>query len=71
MMRSPGPQKKKCKTWRDHLDERMMRLRYSDETMIHFRKSKDYMNITKLDFKNNEDCINGVIEVEEMREADG
>lgn len=48
-----------------------MRLRYSDETMIHFRKSKDYMNITKLDFKNNEDCINGVIEVEEMREADG
>ena len=42
----------------------MMRLRYSDESMIHFKKSKDYLDIAKVKFKNNEDDVNGVMEVE-------
>lgn len=53
------------KTWRDRLDERMLRLRYSDESMIHFRKSKNYMNLPKMHFKDNSDMINGVLEVDE------
>lgn len=53
------------KTWRDRLDERMLRLRFSDESMIHFRKSKDYLNLPKMNFKNNTDMVNGLMEVDE------
>lgn len=43
----------------------MMRLKYSDESMIHFRKSKNYLNIAKMNFKDNSDCVNGVFEINE------
>lgn len=43
----------------------MMRLKYSDESMIHFRKSNKYLNITRMNFKDNSDLINGVFEVNE------
>lgn len=43
----------------------MMRLRYSDESMIHFRKSKNYLSIDKINFKNNADDVNGLVEVDE------
>ena len=49
----------------DSLDDRMMRLKYSDESMIHFRKSKNYLNIAKMNFKDNSDCVNGVFEINE------
>ena len=42
-----------------------MRLRYSDESMIHFKKSNNYLNIHKMNFKNNDDNINGLVEVDE------
>lgn len=62
------PRSKEIKmTWRDRLDERMLRLRYSDESMIHFRKSKEYMNLPKMNFKDNSDMINGVLEVDESK----
>jgi hypothetical protein len=51
-------EKQKKKTWRDELDERMMRLKYSDESMIHFKKSNNYLNIHKVNFKNNDDDVN-------------
>ena len=57
--------KQKKKTWRDELDERMMRLRYSDESMIHFKKSNNYLNIHKINFKNNDDDVNGLVEIDE------
>lgn len=43
----------------------MLRLRYSDESMIHFRKSKNYLNITRMNFKDNTDMVNGVMEIDE------
>ena len=43
----------------------MMRLKYSDESMIHFRKSKNYLNIAKMNFKDTSDCVNGVFEIDE------
>ena len=45
-----------------------MRLRYSDESMIHFKKSDQYMNIDKINFRNTEDIINGVFEINEDAE---
>jgi len=59
--------RKKKKTWLDSLDERMQRLKYSDESMIHFRKSKNYMNITKMNFVDKSDDVNGVYEVDETK----
>jgi hypothetical protein len=49
------------------LDERMHRLKYSDESMIHFRKSKNYLEIARLNFKDNSDCVNGLIEIDETK----
>jgi hypothetical protein len=49
----------------DRLDERMTRLKYSDESMIHFRKSKNYVSIERMNFKDNSDEINGVFEIDE------
>jgi hypothetical protein len=60
-----APARMKKKTWMDSLDDRMMRLKYSDESMIHFRKSKNYLNIAKMQFKDTSDCVNGVFEVDE------
>lgn len=62
---------KSNKTWRDHLDERMMRLRFSDESMIHYRKSNDYMSITRMNFKDTADDVNGCIEVEDAEKKEG
>ena len=62
-----APARKKKKTWSDSLDERMHRLKYSDESMIHFRKSKSYMNIAKMNFKDNSDEINGIFEIDEAK----
>ena len=60
-----APMRRKKKTWMDELDERMTRLKYSDESMIHFKKSKNYLNIAKVNFKDNSDQINGVFEIDE------
>lgn len=60
----PPPRQKK-KTWMDSLDDRMMRLKYSDESMIHFKKSKNYLNIAKMNFRDTSDCVNGVFEINE------
>jgi len=51
----------------DSLDERMQRLKYSDESMIHFRKSKNYLNITKMNFVDKSDQVNGVYEIDESK----
>ena len=53
----------------DRLDERMTRLKYSDESMIHFRKSKNYVSIERMNFKDNSDEINGVFEIDENQES--
>jgi len=42
----------------------MQRLKYSDESMIHFKKSNAYMDITKMNFRDNSDEINGIFEVD-------
>jgi len=42
-----------------------MRLKYSDESMIHFKKSNNYLNIHKVNFKNNDDDVNGLVEIDE------
>lgn len=55
----------KKKNWADSLDERMNRLKYSDEQMMHFRKSKSFLNITRINFKDTSDEVNGVFEVDE------
>ena len=48
----------------------MMRLKYSDESMIHFRKSKNYLNVAKMNFKDTSDCVNGVFEIDEENIGD-
>ena len=63
-----GPERRKKKTWSDSLDERMQRLKYSDESMIHFRKSKNYMNIAKMNFNDKTDDINGLFEIDETKQ---
>jgi hypothetical protein len=45
----------------------MQRLKYSDESMIHFRKSKNYMDITRMNFKDTSDNVNGVYEIDEAK----
>lgn len=35
--------------------------------MIHFRKSKNYLEIARLNFKDNSDCVNGLIEIDETK----
>ena len=45
----------------------MQRLKYSDESMIHFRKSKNYMNIAKMNFNDKTDDINGLFEIDETK----
>lgn len=49
----------------DLLDERMNRLKYSDESMIHFKKSKNYIEISKVNFRDNTDEVNGIFEIDE------
>jgi hypothetical protein len=36
--------------------------------MIHFRKSKNYMNIAKMNFNDKTDDINGLFEIDESKQ---